>query len=139
MTRLRFGTFYRARDAKDGWDYQVSFDKGATWKTVGQALGPFPGNCEYVTVEDVPKAAREALVRFSGKPLRNTSCIFAVRIDADYTEPYGGFRPVKITYVWDENGVEKRDVHVASQPNETYKINCASKPIMKYIAIELAK
>ena len=45
----------------------------------------------------------------------------------------------KITYVWEENGQEKRDVHVARRPEETYTIRCASKPLMKSIILELAE
>ena len=118
MTRLRFGTFYRARDARDGWDYQVSFDDGKTFTTVDRAAGPYQGCTKYVTVEDLPPRTRSALIRFSGQQ-RNTTCIFNFRIDADYTEPHGGFRPVKVTYIWDEAGQEKQDVHIAPQPQET--------------------
>jgi hypothetical protein len=46
---------------------------------------------------------------------------------------------VKVTYVWDENGAEKKDVHVAQKPEETYTINCAAKPTMKSIVMELAQ
>jgi hypothetical protein len=61
-----------------------------------------------------------------------------VRIDADDRQPHGGFRPVKVTYVWEEGGLEKRDVHVATQPLEIYRIVCQSKPAMKSIVLELA-
>jgi hypothetical protein len=138
MVRLRFGCHYRARDAKDGWDMQVSFDGGKTFKTVDRAAGPFKGNCKYVTVSDIPAGTKEAVVKFSGQQ-RNTTCIFDFRIDADYREPSGGFAPVKITYVWDEGGQEKRDVHVARKPDETYTIECAAKPTMKSLVVERAK
>ena len=55
-----------------------------------------------------------------------------------YQEPHGGFRPVRVTYVWDENGTERRDVHVATQPRETYTIRCPAQPEMKSIVLELA-
>ena len=55
--------------------------------------------------------------------MRDTTCLFSLRIDADYREPRGGFAPVKVTYVWQEDGVEKRDVHVARQPEESYVID----------------
>lgn len=138
MTRLRFGGFYRARDAKDGWDYQVSFDDGKTFKTVDRAAGPWQGCCKYVVVSEVPPGTKAAQVRFVGVE-RNTTCMFSVRIDADYKEPHGGFRPVKVTYVWDEGGAEKKDIHVAQKPEETYQINCAAKPTMKSIVMELAQ
>jgi hypothetical protein len=138
ITRIRFGAHYRARDAKDGWDLQVSVDGGKTFKTVDRAAGPFSGHCKYATFSDVPAGTREALVRYAGNQV-NVACIFNFRIDADYKEPNGGFHPVKITYTWDENGAEKQDVHVAAKPEETYTIDCAVKPTMKSIVLELAE
>ncbi len=136
MTRLRFGGHYRARDKADRWDVSVSFDGGKTFRAVESYVGPTQGKCQYATVSEIPAGARAALVRWSGHQ-RNTTCLFFVRIDADYRQPRGGFRPVKVTYVWREGGAEKKDVHVASRPNETYHIPCASKPEMESIAMEL--
>ncbi|KPJ72231.1 MAG: hypothetical protein AMS14_08220 [Planctomycetes bacterium DG_20] len=95
-------------------------------------------SCTYVTVGDVPPGARKALVRFQSTRQRNTLCIFDLRIDADYKEPLGGFRPVKVTYVWTEDGAEKRHVHVAVKPNETYTVRCAKPPLMRSLIVELA-
>jgi hypothetical protein len=138
LTRLRFGSHYRARDARDGLDYQVSFDQGQTWKTVDRAAGPTPGDCKYVIFADVPARTREALVRYTGTN-RNATGILNFRIDADYREPFGGFRPVKVTYTWEENGQPKQHVHVARSPRETYTITCAAKPVMKAVVLELAE
>jgi hypothetical protein len=138
LLRIRMGAHFRARDARDGWDYLVSFDKGATWKTAGRASGPTAGDCAYVTFADVPAGTREALVRFAGTS-RNTTLIHDLRIDADYREPRGGFRPVKVTYAWTENGQEQKNVFVAKKPQETYTITCAEKPVMKSIVLELAE
>ena len=138
MVRLRFGGHFRCRDKADKWDMQVSFDGGKTFKTVGACEGPTQGKCTYVTVSDVPAGARQAHVRWSGVQ-RNTTCLFGLRIDADYKAPAGGFRPVKVTYVWEEAGVEKKDVHVAAKPAETYKINCGTTPEMKSLIVELAE
>jgi hypothetical protein len=137
MTRLRFGTQFRARDAKDGIDYQVSFDGGKSWKAAGRAAGPTPGDCLYVTFADVPAGTREAKVRFSGTS-RNATGIINFRIDADYKEPAGGFRPVKVTYRWEEDGKAKEQVFVAKKSEETWTVTCASKPAMKSIVMELA-
>lgn len=138
LTRLRIGAHYRARDARDGWDVSASFDGGKTFKTIDRLAGPYAGMSRYLTFGDVPPGRRSALVRFVGEQ-RNTAVIFDLRIDADYKEPAGGFAPVKVTYMWDENGQTKQDVHVAKRPNETYTIDCAAKPVMKSIAVELAK
>src|SRR6185369_14473990 len=107
MTRLRFGTHYRARDARDGLDYQVSFDGGKTWKTVDRAAGPTQGNCKYISFGGIPAGTTKALVRFIGTS-RNATGILQFRIDADFKEIRGGFAPVKVSYVWDENGAEMR-------------------------------
>jgi len=138
MVRLRFGCHYRARDERDGWDMQVSFDGGKTFTTVGRCAGPTVGSCKYVTFSDVPSGTRSALVRWSGAQ-RNTTCMFNVRIDADYRQPFGGFRPVKVTYLWTENGRVRRDVHVAQSPQETYVIRCEAPPVMRSIVLELAE
>ena len=62
-------------------------------------------------------------MRFSASQ-KNTTAMFGLRIDADYREPAGGFRPVKITYAWEEGGKPKSDVHVARSPQDTYTITC---------------
>jgi len=77
-------------------------------------------------------------VKLAGRQ-RNTACIFDLRFDVDYREPHGGFRPVKITYLWEENGQPKEDVHIAREPRETYAIRCGSRPLMKSIVLELAE
>jgi hypothetical protein len=138
MVRLRFGAHYYAYGARDGLDYQVSFDAGKTWKTVGRAAGPTRGHCEYVVFSDVPSGRRQALVRYTGTG-RTSTGIFNFRIDADYREPAGGFRPVRVTYAWEEDGQAKEHAHVARKLQETYTIHCTSRPVMKSIALELAE
>ncbi len=138
LVRLRFGAHYSAMNEQDGFDYQVSFDKGQTWKTVGRAAGPHRGYCQYVVISDVPAGTRDALVRYSGVRKEATG-IFNFRIDADYKEPSGGFRPVQVTYTWEENGQPKQDVHVARKPDEKYTIRCEAKPVMKSIAVEVGE
>ncbi|HTU22556.1 MAG TPA: hypothetical protein VMG10_31245 [Gemmataceae bacterium] len=145
LVRLRFGAHYRARDAKDGLDYHVSFDGGKTWQSAGRAAGPTRAHCTYVVFTDVPAGRRQALVRYTGisrdaaSAKGDSTGIFNFRIDADYREPFGGFRPVRVTYMWEEDGHPKRDVHVARKPQETYTIRCVAKPIMKSIVLELAE
>ncbi|MGO8929129.1 MAG: hypothetical protein ACLQU3_19855 [Limisphaerales bacterium] len=138
MVRLRLGGHYRLRDKRDQWELQVSFDEGKTFKTVDTQTGPYQGICKYITVADIPAGTKAARVRWVGTQ-RNTTCLFLLRIDADYKQPHGGFAPVKITYTWQENGDEKKDVHVAQSPADTYKILCAAKPQMKSIVLELAE
>jgi hypothetical protein len=105
---------------------------------VDRAAGPTGGSCKYVVFSDVPAGTRRALVRFAGTQ-RNTTCLFDYRIDADYQEKRGGFRPIKVTYQWEENGQAKEDVHVLKQAEEKYTITCAAKPVMKAIRMEWAE
>lgn len=138
MTRLRLGGHYRLRDPRDQWETQVSFDGGGTFKDVGKQTGPCQGICKYIAVTDIPSGVKAAQVRWVGTQ-RNTACIFLLRIDADYRQPHGGFAPVKVTYIWEEDGGEKRDIHIAKSAQETYKIVCAQRPLMKSIVLELAE
>jgi hypothetical protein len=135
MTRLRLGGHYRARAPEDGWRIEVSFDNGRTFRTLDRLAGPTNGNSQYVTFTDIPSGTRAALVRWSGTR-RDTTCLFSLRIDADYREPHGGFAPIRVTYVWQEEGVEKRNVHVATKPEESYIIDCGARPVMKSLIVE---
>ena len=138
MTRLRFGGHFRARDKRDRWDVQVSFDGGKTFKTVDTLRRPDQGKCKYTTVSDVPAGTKAAQIRWSRRTAQHDLPL--PRADRRrLPQPCGGFRPVKITYVWEEGGIEKQDVHVAANPQETYTIRCQSKPEMKSIVLELAK
>ena len=137
LTRLRFGMNWRARGAGDYYEVLVSFDQGKTFKPVKKLEGPTPGKSDYFVFADVPAGTKDAQVKITGKQ-QNTIMMFAMRISADYREPNSGFRPVQITYVWDEAGQEKKDVHVAKEPTETYTIKCEAKPALKSVTLELA-
>lgn len=134
MKRLRVFTFYRARGKADLWTVSVSFDGGKTFKDLGSLEGPTKAMGKKLAI-DAPAGTTAAIVRYTGKQ-KDGALLFNVRIDADYAEPQGGFVPVKVTYVWEENGVPKRDVHVASKPDETWTIECAAKPLMKSLIVE---
>jgi hypothetical protein len=137
LLRLRFGAHYRARDARDGIDFEVSFDGGKSWSSAGRAPGGVAGHCHYVGFDAVPAGTRSALVRYAATS-RNATGLLGFRIDADYREPAGGFRPVKVTYRWTENGKAMERVLVARKPSETWTIDCAAKPEMSAIVLELA-
>ena len=139
MTRLTISTHYRARDTRGGWDVAVSFDGGKTFKKVSRCAGPTVFAGDYVEVKDVPAGTRSAVVRWAGTTGWNATAIFNHRIDADYRLPHGGFRPVRITYVWEEGGTQKRDEHVARAAAETYAIHCDAKPLMRSMELQLAE
>jgi len=135
MTRVRLSAHFRARAPEDGWTIAVSFDGGRTFRTITRLAGPTAGHCRYLTFDRVPPGTRTARVRWIGTR-KSATCLFSLRIDADYREPQGGFAPLRVTYVWEEAGIEKRHVHVARRPNETYTIDCAARPRMKRLVVE---
>jgi len=138
ITRLRMNAFYRVRDKRDSYDVDVSFDGGKSYKPFTKLAGPTAGCTRYATFSQVPPGKRAALVRFTGIS-HNTTMLFGLRIDADYRQPHGGFRPVKITYTWEEGGKPKKDVHVAARPEETYTIHCGPNTVVKSYSVELAE
>jgi hypothetical protein len=60
---------------------------------------------------------------------------------AQTAAPAGGVSDIKfpITYLWEEDGVEKNDVHIARSSNDTYRITCASGPTMKPSTLQWAE
>lgn len=138
MTRLRICPVYHAESNSDTWNVDVSFDDGKTYKSAGDTPTQAGGRQNYLIVSDVPKDATKAMVRFIGKSSAGNT-LRSFRIDADYTAPTFGFRPVKVTYAWTQDGQEKVDEHIARNAEETYKIVCDAKPKMKSITMELAE
>jgi len=138
ITRLRMSAGVRNWDDQSSWDLQVSFDGGKNFKAIGHVAPAKAGNSCHAVCTDVPANTRKALARFAGHK-KGESILLAFRVDADYKEPQGGFAPVKITYTWDENGQENKDVRVVKQANESYSISCTAKPAMKSIVLELAE
>lgn len=144
ITRVRASDYFLSQGKESMFLIDVSWDDGKTWKTVDQpketdlqsAGRSHVGRC--AVVSDVPKGTRAVQVRYRGAGV-NTIALCNARVDVDYLEPAGGFAPVQVTYVWEEGGLEKKDVHVAKTPSETYKIKCESKPVMKSLIVELVK
>jgi hypothetical protein len=136
---LTIMTHYRARDARGGWDVQLSYDDGKTFASVIKCPGPTPASGRFVEVKDVPAGVKTVYVKWVGTSGGNAAMLFNTRIDTHYRLPAGGFRPVKVTYAWEESGLEKTDEHVAKEASETYTIKCAGKPTMKSITLELAE
>ncbi|MGA2619218.1 MAG: hypothetical protein ABSF26_16540 [Thermoguttaceae bacterium] len=83
MTRMTIATHYRARDPRGGWEVQVSFDRGNTFKTVSRCKGPTVAFGNLVEVTDIPAGTRAAVVRWLGTTGYNATMIFNHRIDAD--------------------------------------------------------
>jgi hypothetical protein len=144
MTRLRLSDYFLSQGKDSFVLIDVSFDDGKTWRNVDTptekdlGVGPRFYCGRYAVVSDVPPQTRSAQVRYRSVGV-NTVAVCNARIDADYKEPAGGFRPVQVTYVWEEGGLDKRNVHVAKSPEEDYVIKCDATPTMKSLILELAK
>jgi len=138
ITRIRMSLHWRCRDPKDSFDVSASFDGGKTWKSVQKLGQGQPANGAYFTFSDVPAGSKAAQIRIAGTQ-RNTCCVFDQRMDVDYKEPNGGFRPVLVTYVWEEDGQEKKDEHVCRTPEDSWTIKCGPKTVAKSYSVELAK
>jgi hypothetical protein len=137
IARLRLNVHYRAPAAADGYEVQVSVDGGRTFRTVARLGGPTRSTSRYLTVTGIPPLTREARIRFVGTGSAAT-CVFSMRLDADYEEPRGGFRPVKVTYLWEEGGTAKRHQRVMLEPQEQYVIRCGAGAVPLSFAVELA-
>jgi hypothetical protein len=137
LVRLRFGCSYRAPTADECWDYEVSFDEGATWIEAGRASGPQRMHAVFTTFDRIPPKVHRALVRFRGTA-RSELVIFRHIVHADYREPAGAFAPIRITYTWSENGQAKKDEHVAQTPSDGWTIRCESPPLLEELTLERA-
>jgi hypothetical protein len=135
LVRLRFGCGYKAGTKNEGWELQVSFDEGKTFKTVERAWGPTKIAGAWTTFAAIPPGTRKALVRYAATS-RGDCILWRYRIDADYKEADAGFAPFKVTYRWEENGQAREDVHLVKSPDEAYSISCAQKPALKSITLE---
>ena len=138
IVRLRMNCGYRARDAKDKYDILVACGNETEFKPIESLTGPTSGTTKYFTDANIPKNTRQLKVKLSGKEMMGL-CIFAMRMDVDYTQPNGGFLPVKITYTWDENGVTKTNEHIAKSNTDSYVIKCAPGTVCKSVTLEIQK
>jgi len=136
IVRLRVGMQYRIREATDAWDVQVSYD-GQKFDSIKKITGPTGGESTQFAFDKVEAGKKKIWVRFSGTS-RNATGMLALRVDADYKEPFGGFAPIKVTYQWKEGAQDKQQVFEAKKAEETWKIDCVEKPLMRTIILERA-
>jgi len=138
IARLRMNCCYRARDAKDKYDVSVACGSDSDFKLIETLAGPTLGNTKYFTYASIPPGTRQLKVKLSGKELMAT-CMFGLRMDVDYKQPNGGFMPVQITYVWEENGQTKSNEHIARSPADSYVIKCGPNTVCKSVSLEIQK
>jgi hypothetical protein len=160
ITRIRLGVHWRARNPLDGYAVSASFDGGQTWKEIGRLDLGNSAKSTYLIFSDVPTGSRAVQIKFDGTQ-KNATEIFDLRIDVDYKEPAGGFRPVKVTYAWEEgvsaatapapvkgkkpmepekpHGILKTAEHICTGPTDQWTIHCGQGTVPKSYTVELAK
>jgi hypothetical protein len=140
MTRIRLSAVWRARDKADGFTLSYSTDGGKTYTPVkdGQLEGGTKGLSRYMVIDNLPAGTKAAKVKISGTQ-KNTAVLWDFAINADYKEPAGEFKPVKITYTWDESGQTKTAEHIAKSPQDAFDITCGPKAVVKSFAMQLAE
>jgi hypothetical protein len=140
MTRIRLSAVWRARDKADGFQLSYSTDGGTTYTPVkdGQLEGGTKGLSRYLVIDNLPAGTKAAKVKISGTQ-RNTAVLWDFAINADYKEPAGAFKPVKITYTWEESGQAKTFEHIAKTPQDAFDITCGPKTVAKSFAMQLAE
>ncbi|HXI01833.1 MAG TPA: hypothetical protein VNI57_01525 [Candidatus Saccharimonadales bacterium] len=136
MVRIRLSAAARLRGEGDILEPAVSWDGGESFVPLGQCRGPHVEFTCTFTSPPPPPETRKALVRIQARKA-NAVRLNILRIDADYVEPSGGFRPVRITYTWEEAGVLRHASHVARVPDERYTVTVGDDARMKSLSLEL--
>ena len=77
----------------------------------------------------MPPGVRKALFRFELTG-NNTVGIFSFRIDGDYRDPAGAFRPFEVVHRWKEGGQEKTHRERIARLPHRYRIETATDPEM---------
>ena len=83
-------------------------------RRVDHTAGPTRASASTRPSGDIPAGTRAAAGPLVGPAAQHDLPVPAAH-RCRLRQPCGGFRPVKVTYVWEEGGLEKKDVHVAQQ------------------------
>lgn len=107
ITRLIYGGRFYNRVPKGEIRLLHSFDGGKTWTLdwrLSETSQPWD-DIHYVTVDDVPADTREVLVKYAlqAPQAGPTACsIYSVRMEVQHQVAEPGFRPLAVTFTWDE-------------------------------------
>ena len=119
----------------------VSFDGGKTWKTVDRPEGLAGRAFRRPLRHRQGRAGGHppAQVRYRGIGEEHARADTMPASTPTTRSRPGGFRPVQVTYVWEEGGWRRRTSTSARSPAETYTIACESTPVMKSLIVELVR
>ncbi|HUV38594.1 MAG TPA: hypothetical protein VMY39_03230, partial [Planctomycetota bacterium] len=128
-------------------DFLHSFDDGQTW-TVSYSLTevkPPWDVIEYVTVDAVPAGTRSVLFKYllnGPEPSASGCSIYAVRMEVNHDAVDPGFKPLEVTFTWDEvqldrSHVERSHTQLVTQVPFKYVVNTAGddQPVVKSLRV----
>jgi hypothetical protein len=107
ITRITYGGRLYNKAEGSRVSYQHSFDNGKTWATSYTLDNNTPpwDVIQYVTIDEVPAKTRSALFRYSFNSAADDPKLvglYAVRMEADYKPADEGFKPLEVTFTWNE-------------------------------------
>jgi len=107
ITRLVYGGRLYNRAPKSHIDFLHSFDGGKTWSksySLTETKPPWDV-IRYETVEAIPPGTKSALVKYawSSSEAGPSACsLYALRMEADYPPADPAFKPLEVTFRWNE-------------------------------------
>ena len=133
ITKVTYGGRLYNRAPRSHIDFLHSFDGGQTWTTSYSLTDVKPpwDTIQYVTVEDVPAGTRSVLFKYllNSSGAGASSCsIYAVRMEANHKPTDPGFKPLEVTFTWDERQedyslVERSHTQLVARTPFRYVVN----------------
>jgi hypothetical protein len=143
IVRVTMGARTYNRDTTGSIEYQYSLDSGKTWTKAWELTNPTGDSpWDYIHYEKIaiPKGNKTVLVKY----VLNKFSIYSCRAEADYVPADTAFKPMVVTFTWDEpqedyKTVTRSHTQVVDKPGTSYAINVggADHPVMKSLAVSL--
>jgi hypothetical protein len=149
ITRMRYGGRLYNRAPDSHIDFLHSFDEGKTWtKSYSLTSTAQPWDViHYEIVDDVPQGTRSMLIKYllnSSAAGTNACSIYGVRMEVNHRPADPGFRPLEVTFIWQEvqedySLVERSYTELVTEVPHRYTINVggADHPAMESLRINL--
>lgn len=149
LVRLTYGGRFYNRAPKSHIDLLHSFDGGKTWsKTYSLTDTQQPWDViHYETVDQIPPGTKSVLFKYllNGSAAGTGACsIYAARMEASYKPADPGFKPVEVTYCWNEvqkdgSKVQRSHTELVAKTPHVYTINVGGEdhPVMESLAVKL--
>ena len=149
ITRLTYGGRFYNRSKNATIKLRHSFDDGKTWEnpyTLTDTKPPWDV-IHYETVEVIPAGVKSVLMKYSlnAAAVGRMSCgFYAVRMEVNYKPVDPGFRPIEVTFTWDEvqkdrTRLERSHTQLVTQVPFRYTVNTAGAdhPVVKSLRVNV--